>query len=122
MLRALSAISLGANVLSAIKIGAIALALISVVGFTHSGCSKLMEAGYQKAEADRLEDIAQQNAAANAQLRDDVDAARAAERDWRQTAGEATAAASAAIEARREATPEKGAACTPGCVYSPSPQ
>ena len=104
--------------LSAIKIGAIALGVLGVFGFTYSGCSKLMEAGYQKAEADRLEDIARQNAVANAKLRTDVAASRAAERGWRRTAGEAKAAADAAIEARRAAG-ERGEPCTPGCVYSP---
>ena len=118
---AISAVSVGSNLLSAIKIGAVALAVLGVFGFTHSGCQSLTNAGYKEAEADRLEDLARRNAEANAKLRRDVAASRAAERGWRRTAGEAQATAAAAIEARREAG-KRGEPCTPGCVYSPPPR
>ena len=71
-------------------------AAISVAGFgyAYAGCSSLVDTGYQKAEVDRLEDVAQQNAEATAKLCDDVASARGTGRGWGKTADDVEAGSS----------------------------
>ena len=116
---AIGAVSVGSNVLAAIKIGAVAVGILAVFGFTYAGCQSLMNAGYQKAEADRLADLAVDNAETTEKLRRDHAASRTAEQTYREQRDHALAAARAAIDARGARPPleaTKGTPCVPGCT------
>ena len=116
---AISAVSIGSNVLAAVKIGAVVIGVLGVFGFGYASCQKKFNAGYTAAEADRLEDLAEANASAAAKLRADTASARSAEQRWRAESSRANAAAKAAIEERNAArAPAKGrTTCVPGCTY-----
>lgn len=109
----ISGVSVGANILSAVKVAALGIAVLGVFGFTYSGCQSLMNAGYSKAEADRLEALAEQNADALAKSKRDHASARSAERKFRAERDKVLAAAAAAV---KPAPKTEGKLCAPGCV------
>ena len=114
--RPLSAMSMGADVLGAVMVVAIGLAVLGVFGFGYAGCQKLVNAGYSKAEADRLEDLAKQNAETAAKLRADHAAAKSAERRYREARDCALAVAR---DARKAVPATEGGVCPKDYRYSP---
>lgn len=116
---AISAASFGSGIFSMVKIAAIALAILGVFGFSYAGCQSQIAAGYAKAEADRLEDLAEQNAETALKLRKDTASARAAEKRYRSERDRALEAARVVIAARKAAKPEEEPPiCPVGCVIS----
>ena len=105
--------------LGGLKIIAIFVGFIVVMGFGYAGCQQQFNSGYTSAEADRLEDLSQQNAASAVKLRQDHASSRAAEQRYRQERDDARAAERIAKEARHIGLTEEGLVCTPNCTYSP---
>lgn len=114
--RLLTGVSVASDVLGAVKVAAVGLAVLGVFGFGYAGCISLINAGYSKAEADRLEDLAAQNAEAAEKLRADHAAAKSAERRYREARDRALAAAR---DARKAVPATEGGVCPKDCRYSP---
>lgn len=123
----LGAVSAGSELLGAVKVVAIGLAVLATVATGYAGCQSLIDAGYSKAEADRLEQLAEQNAETAAKLKQDHAAASAAERRYRKERDRALAAEKQAREAAATARKaalrrddgKDGGICPPGCTYGP---
>ena len=113
-------VSAGTDVFALIKIGAIVFGVVGIAGLGYAGCTKLMNAGYSQAEADRLEDIAVRNAETAGKLQSDMKSARSAEERWRKQRDAAfVEVEKAKAEARRKTAKRKPGSvgvCPVGCT------
>lgn len=109
--RLLTGVSVASDVLGAVKVVAIGLAVLGVFGVGYAGCSKLMNAGYHRAEAERLADVAAGNAEAVERLKRSAGVVSAETRKK-----DARIRALTERLARTRAGTAPGAVCPKGCV------
>lgn len=109
-------VSLVSGIGSYFQIAAVGVAVLGVFGFGYAGCQSLINAGYQKAEAQRLEELVEHNADTSAKLRKDIVATKAAEARYRKERDRARAT----LRARdADGVKKEGSRiCAPGCVIS----